>query len=89
MKDEDSTLTTLTPRRDERSNFAKAYEDDTLFQLQERMLAKAKTKKFTAKQFADQAEKAWNEDEEVVESTPESFEETPEPEVEEELEQFF
>lgn len=83
MESEDeSRLTTIREKTDNRSDFDRAFDDDTLYQLQERMLAKAKTKKFTAEDFVERAKHAY-ETELEVEEEPAPTKETPEPEEEE------
>ena len=78
--EEESIVTTIVGR-DDRSDFDKAFEDDTLHQLQERMIAKAKTKRFTAEDFIAKAKADLEGEVELVEEVAEGVE-TPEPEEE-------
>lgn len=77
---DESILTTISKREDTRSDFDKAFEEDELFQLQNRMLAKAKTKKFTPEDFVRKAREELDGELEVVDTPMTDLEETPEPE---------
>lgn len=77
-KEEESILTVITEKEDTRSDFDRAFADDTLYMLQDRMIAKAKTKKFTPEEFVEKAEKDLDESFVVIESVADGVE-TPEP----------
>ena len=82
---EESLLILLKNKEDDRSDFDKAFEDDTLYSMQNRMLAKAKTKKFTPEEFIDKAKQELENETEIVETSANNLEETPEPEPEEDF----
>lgn len=86
-EDEESVLTTIHSRDDSRSDFDKAFSEDPLYQLQNRMLAKDKTKKFTAEDFVAKAKAEFAEELELIDELA-SGEETPEPEEEPEFKFF-
>lgn len=79
-ENEESNLSIITEKNDDRSDFSKAFEDDSLWQLQDRMHAKAKTKRFTPEDFINKAETDLETELEVIDSKIESSEPTPEPE---------
>lgn len=81
MDESESILTTLSDKNDSRSEFDRAFEDDPLYQLQNRMLAKAKTRRFTPEEFIAKAREEFEHVLEVQDK-PASDEETPEPEEE-------
>lgn len=65
--DSPSRLFVLRNKKDNRSDFDKAFEDDTLYELQNRMLAKAGTKKFTTEDFIHHAEDDFKNKTEILE----------------------
>lgn len=85
--DDEDTITFLQKKVDDRSTFAKDFEDDSLWSLQDRMLAKMKTKNFTAEDFVKQAEDDLDNNIEVIEVLA-TGKETEEPE-EDEVINFF
>ena len=58
-------------KKDSRSDFDKAFAGDTLYQVQNRMVAKAKTKKFTPEDFVNQAEAQYGGEIDFEEASPE------------------
>lgn len=79
---ERSSIIHMKDKKDRRSDFAKEYEDDILFNLQIRMRKKFNTKRFNSEDFVNKAKNDYSEQKLEVEEV-DSLPETPEPEIDE------